>query len=120
MQLADAAGGQAHIDAGDLLGNGEIGNCDLARPSAILDAFRRVVEGRPRCRHVADIGGRGRLRGRKLIAQSLTLRARIAEVSRAFRVDGALGRLIRIAEGRRLRAGADHGGTRRQGQQFAS
>jgi hypothetical protein len=40
VQLADAAAGEAHVDAGNLLRDGEIGLGDLARPAAVLDAPR--------------------------------------------------------------------------------
>ena len=40
MQLADAAGGQPHVDAGDVLGEAEVGLRHLARPAAVLDAPR--------------------------------------------------------------------------------
>ncbi len=40
MQLADAAGGKPHVDAGDFLRDGEIGGGDLPGPAAVLDAPR--------------------------------------------------------------------------------
>jgi len=56
MQLADGAAGEPHIDPGNFLRDLEVGLSDLAGPAAILNAARRVVEGRPEHRHIADVG----------------------------------------------------------------
>jgi hypothetical protein len=40
MHLPYAAGGEPHVDAGDGLGDREVGLCHLTRPAAVLDAFR--------------------------------------------------------------------------------
>ena len=59
MQFADAAGGEAHIDAGDLAGDREVRLGDLTSPAAILDAPRREVERGPELRQLPTsvVGG---------------------------------------------------------------
>ena len=47
----------------------EVGLRDLARPAAVLDAARRVVERRPEHRQVADVGGGRRERAGELPRQ---------------------------------------------------
>ncbi len=100
VQLADAAAGQAHVDAGNLLGDLEIGLRDLPRPAAVLDAPRRIVEGGPEHRHVAHVG-RGRREGvGKLRGERGVLRTRISGARRiAGGVDCALRRHVRVAVG---------------------
>jgi len=51
-----AAGGEPHVDAGDRLGEREVGLRHLARPAAVLDALGGVVERGPVLRQSADIG----------------------------------------------------------------
>src|ERR1700716_3566954 len=62
MQLADAAGRQSHIDAGDGGENCEFPLGPLPRPAAVLDAALHGVERRPYLRHAATpgLGGGGR------------------------------------------------------------
>src|ERR1700742_3890272 len=69
MQLADAAGGKPHVDAGDFLGDCEIVDRDLSGPAAVLDALGSVVEGSPIHRQAADVGWRWELRRGKLLAE---------------------------------------------------
>ena len=56
VQLADAAAGEPHVDAGNLFRDREVRLRHLARPAAVLNAARRIVERGPEHRHVADIG----------------------------------------------------------------
>jgi hypothetical protein len=58
MQLADAAGRQSHIDAGDGCGNCEVRLGHLPRPAAVLNAALHGIEGRPDLRHAANVGWR--------------------------------------------------------------
>jgi hypothetical protein len=62
VQFADAARGEAHVDAGDRRRNREIGLRHLAGPAAALNALVRIVEGGPKLGHVADARG-GRIAG---------------------------------------------------------
>src|ERR1700733_2116836 len=66
MQLTDPAASQPHIDAGDFLGNLEVELGNLTRPTAVLDAPRRVVKCSPEQWQIADIGRRRRESTRKL------------------------------------------------------
>ena len=99
VQLADAAGRQVHVDAGDLLGNREVLGRQLARPSSILDPFGRDVERGPEEGLGADIGGgRIHLRG-ELALDRLVVRAVAAQAFRvALGVYPTLGRQVGIAE----------------------
>jgi hypothetical protein len=60
MQLADAAGCQSHIDAGDGCGNCEVCLGHLPGPAAVLDAALHGVEGKLDLRHPANVGWRRR------------------------------------------------------------
>ena len=73
MQFPYAAGGQAHIDPGNGVGNGEIrlGGLNLPPPAPVLNALRRIVERRPKLREVSDVGRGRRLRGGKLASQNV-------------------------------------------------
>jgi len=55
MQLAHAAGVEAHVDAGDLLGDAELALGDLAGPA---EPHVRGREGEFQVRHRAVVGGR--------------------------------------------------------------
>src|SRR3954451_777174 len=44
MQLPDPAGSQSHVYTGQRPGNGQLANCHLARPSALINAFVRKGE----------------------------------------------------------------------------
>src|ERR1035438_9597455 len=69
MQLSYAACGQSHIDAGNRLGNCQLPDRDLARPSALLHTLvskaERILEGL----HGASVGGRRKERIRILRIQ---------------------------------------------------
>jgi hypothetical protein len=56
MKFADAAGGEAHIDAGDLGRDGEVRNGDMASPATVLDAPRCEVKRGLELRQAAYIG----------------------------------------------------------------
>jgi len=58
MQLAHAAGVEAHVDAGDLLGDAELALGDLAGPAAALEPHVRRREREFQVRHRAVVGGR--------------------------------------------------------------
>ena len=111
MHFPYAPGGESHVDPGDLFRDREVELRHLTRPAAVLDALWRIVERGPKHRHVAYIGRWRGLRRRKLAANRRVPWARISEAGRiAFGVDGALRRLIWIAEcgsPRRLRGGME-------------
>ncbi len=104
VHLADAAGGQPHVDAGDGVRDRKFGLRHLARPAAVLNAPWRVVECRPRQRHAADVGWRRGKRRWKLAADGSVLRTRsttlrgfvalIAPCGGSFGLPKAIGRFF--------------------------
>src|SRR5262245_2708089 len=100
VQLADATGGQVHVNTGDLLGDREVLRRQLARPASVLNPFRRDVERGPEEGLRADVSGRRvYLRG-KLAFYDLVVRTVAAEaLGIAGGVQPALRRQVRIAEG---------------------
>jgi len=58
MQLAHAAGGEAHVDARDGLGDRQLAFGHLARPAAVAHLHVRVGKGEPQVRDRAMIGRR--------------------------------------------------------------
>ena len=98
VHLADAAGRQPHVDAGDGFRNREGLLRHLTRPATILNAPRRVVERCPAQRHAADVGGRWRECSWKLIPDGRVLRTGIGDASCVLGVDRPLRRIVRIAE----------------------
>ena len=116
MQFTDAAGGEPHVDAGNLAGDREVGLRDLASPAAVLDAPRREIKRGPELRHAANIRGRWLKERRHCVGQRGIVRARNGQRIGVGDVDGTLRWQIGIAE----RGSARHrhrGGTRRSCRQ---
>ena len=90
VQLADAACGQPHVDAGNRFRNRELPHRDLARPSALLHALVRDSEGIFESLHAARI----RLRRQE--------RVRILRIDRSIARTGRAGTLITLGRVRRL------------------
>src|ERR1700730_6888944 len=62
MQFPYAPGGQPHVDPRNGLRDREIRLRYLARPAAVLNAPRRIVERRPKLRQISNISRRWGLR----------------------------------------------------------
>src|SRR5277367_1836667 len=62
VQLADAAGGEAHVHTGESFGNRQFALCDLAGPAAFLHALVREREWVFESLHATSVGDRGTVR----------------------------------------------------------
>ena len=69
MQFPHSTRVEAHVHAGNGIGDLEVRLSDLTGPAAVLDAPRRVVERGPEQRKIADVGG-GRGKGLWELPQS--------------------------------------------------
>ena len=108
VQLADAAGGEPHVDAGDLGRDREVGLGHLPAPAAVLDAPRGEVERGPEQGRAADVGGGRGEEGRHGAGERVVVRAGGGERRGVGDVDGTLRRLVRVAERRCTRGTRCH------------
>ena len=100
VQLADAAGRQAHVDAGDLGRDREVGLRHLPAPAAVLDPSRGQVERGPELRRAADVGRRRVEEGGHGLGQRRIVRPGDRQGLGIGDVDRPLRRQIRVAERR--------------------
>jgi hypothetical protein len=100
MQLTHAAGIQAHVDAGDILGNAELARRHLPGPAAPFQPHMRVREGEAQVRQTAVVGRRRKEQVGVLPISHEVARARIgAAATGAHRLrDGLTG--LRACNGR--------------------
>ena len=78
VHFAIAACGQAHLDAGNILGRRKFALSHLVGPSALLNPLLHQIERVPDGAYIAVVGGRRSVRVRIQIQKRLVLRARIA------------------------------------------
>jgi hypothetical protein len=105
VQLAHAAGVQAHVDAGNVLGDSELALRHLAGPAAAFQSHVGLGKRKLQVRHRAVIGGRRHIDVRVLQLERNVARPGIgAAASRTHRLRRT-GRRIG-----RLRIGGGHGG----------
>ena len=123
VHLADAAARQAHVDAGDRLGDLEIFLGHLACPTAVLDAARGVVERGPEHRQGTNVS-RGRRNGAGKLSREGGVVGADDRRARGIveRIDRTLRRLVGIAErgGLRRSRGSHQSAGRRHHEDFAT
>jgi hypothetical protein len=112
MQFANTAGIQAHVHAGDVLGNAEFSRRDLTGPAAGFQPHVRVRKGEAQIRKRAGIG-----RGRSEQIGILPVSGKVARTGIGAALSGADGlrhRFIGLRAGCRRRKKA--AGSRRRQQ----
>jgi hypothetical protein len=122
MQLARAAGVQAHVHAGDVLGDAELADRDLAGPAALLLAHMRVGEGIAQVLERAAVGPRRVQEARILpVAQQIARAGIGAAAAGRHRLRHRRGLGIRAGGGDGKAAcghGAERGSAGEQGHMF--
>ena len=94
VQLAHAAGVEAHVHAGDVLGDAELAHRDLARPATGIQPHVRVIEGEAQVGQRAVVGSGRRVEVRVLQVAGQVARAGIgAAAPRQDRLRQVLGSL---------------------------
>jgi hypothetical protein len=105
MQLAHTAGVQAHVDAGDVLGDSELALGNLTGPAAALQSHVGLRKRKLQVRHGAVIGRRRHIDVRILQFERNVARSGIGAATSRTRRLRRTGRRIG-----RLRIGGGHGG----------
>jgi hypothetical protein len=93
VQLTEAAGGEAHVDAGQILGERELALRDLVRPATLFDALAGEIERVPDGAEVAVVGRRRGVDVGVLTEQGPVLGAGVARGVILLRLGGVFGLL---------------------------